>query len=324
MKLRPEEISSVLADELKKYGRDLEVESVGTILQVGDGIARIYGLQDVMAGELVKFPGDIMGIVLNLEEDSVGVAILGDDTHIKEGDQVTRTGAIGIGLAIVGCGTIGRIRAELALENDEEIEAATALTEALKLAPQQARVLEHELHQGTVGGFTQGKDTGVGRVLVPTVGVVLVEHHTLAVVLVPGAIAILVHRRPGRGDGRTHGPLDRGAWLDLQSGPRSEPSAGLPFERPQGGYCQVVPQLDPSTPRDLDLAASLLQRVIRQDPDSFDPYLQLGILLRLGHAALLGAATALLALLLALLRVLRAVLRAASVRMVGYRRASPG
>ncbi len=105
MKLRPEEISSVLSDELKKYGRDLEVESVGTILQVGDGIARIYGLQDVMAGELVKFPGDIMGIVLNLEEDSVGVAIFGDDRHIKEGDQVTRTGAIAsvpVGEAVVG------------------------------------------------------------------------------------------------------------------------------------------------------------------------------------------------------------------------------
>jgi len=105
VKLRPEEISSVLAQELDKYGRDLEVESVGTILQVGDGIARIYGLQDVMAGELVKFPGDIMGIVLNLEEDSVGVAIFGEDTHIKEGDQVTRTGAIAsvpVGEAVSG------------------------------------------------------------------------------------------------------------------------------------------------------------------------------------------------------------------------------
>ena len=105
MKLRPEEISSVLSQELDKYGRDLEVESVGTILQVGDGIARIYGLGSVMAGELVKFPGDVMGMVLNLEEDSVGVAILGDDTEIKEGDQVTRTGDIAsvpVGDAVVG------------------------------------------------------------------------------------------------------------------------------------------------------------------------------------------------------------------------------
>ena len=105
MKLRPEEISSILSQELQKYDRDLGVESVGTILQVGDGIARIYGLQDVMAGELVKFPGDIFGMVLNLEEDSVGVAIFGEDTHIKEGDQVTRTGRIAevpVGDAVVG------------------------------------------------------------------------------------------------------------------------------------------------------------------------------------------------------------------------------
>jgi F-type H+-transporting ATPase subunit alpha len=105
LKLRPEEISSVLSQELQKYDRDLGVESVGTILQVGDGIARIYGLQDVMAGELIKFPGDIFGIVLNLEENSVGAAIFGDDTHIKEGDQVTRTGRIAevpVGDAVIG------------------------------------------------------------------------------------------------------------------------------------------------------------------------------------------------------------------------------
>ncbi len=107
MKLRPEEISSVLSQELNKYDRDLEVESVGTILQVGDGIARVYGLQDVMAGEMVRFPGDIFGMVLNLEEDSVGVAILGSDTHIKEGDQVTRTGTIAS--VPVGDGVIGRV-----------------------------------------------------------------------------------------------------------------------------------------------------------------------------------------------------------------------
>ncbi|MDO9693503.1 MAG: F0F1 ATP synthase subunit alpha [Candidatus Latescibacteria bacterium] len=105
MKLRPEEISSVLSQELQKYDRDLGVESVGTILQVGDGIARIYGLQDVMAGELIKFPGDIFGMVLNLEENSVGAAIFGEDTHIKEGDQVTRTGRIAevpVGDAVIG------------------------------------------------------------------------------------------------------------------------------------------------------------------------------------------------------------------------------
>jgi len=107
VKLRPEEISSILSKELEKYDSDLGVESVGTILQVGDGIARIYGLQDVMAGELIKFPGDIYGMVLNLEEDSIGAAIFGDDTHIKEGDQVTRTGRIAE--VPVGDGVIGRV-----------------------------------------------------------------------------------------------------------------------------------------------------------------------------------------------------------------------
>ncbi len=107
MKLKPEEISSVLSQELNRYDRDLEVESVGTILQVGDGIARVYGLQDVMAGEMVQFPGDTYGLVLNLEEDSVGVAILGDDTHIKEGDTVTRTGKIAS--VPVGDGVVGRV-----------------------------------------------------------------------------------------------------------------------------------------------------------------------------------------------------------------------
>ncbi|MCP4571805.1 MAG: F0F1 ATP synthase subunit alpha [bacterium] len=107
MKLRPEEISSVLSKELNRYDRDLEVESVGTILQVGDGIARVYGLEDVMMGEMVAFPGDTYGIVLNLEEDSVGVAIMGSDIHIKEGEQVTRTGTIAS--VPVGNGVVGRV-----------------------------------------------------------------------------------------------------------------------------------------------------------------------------------------------------------------------
>lgn len=105
MKLRPEEISSVLSAELKQYSQELDVESVGTILQVGDGIARIYGLRDVMAGELVEFPGGIQGMVLNLEEDSVGVAIFGSDRTIKEGDTVKRTGTIAslpVGDALLG------------------------------------------------------------------------------------------------------------------------------------------------------------------------------------------------------------------------------
>jgi len=131
LKLRPEEISSVLSQELKNYDRDLEVESVGTILQVGDGIARVYGLQDVMAGEMVQFPGDIFGMVLNLEEDSVGVAILGEDTHIKEGDQVTRTGTIAS--VPVGDGVIGRVLNAVGQPIDGEGPVPSTETRSIEL-----------------------------------------------------------------------------------------------------------------------------------------------------------------------------------------------
>jgi len=94
MAFRPEEVSSILQKEIEKYQTKLEMESVGTILQVGDGIARIWGLEDAMMSELLQFPGDIIGMVLNLEEDSVSAAIFGPDTNIKEGDTVRRTGAV--------------------------------------------------------------------------------------------------------------------------------------------------------------------------------------------------------------------------------------
>jgi F-type H+/Na+-transporting ATPase subunit alpha len=105
MAFRPEEVSSILQKEIEKYSTKLEMESVGTILQVGDGIARIWGLQDAMQSELLSFPNDIIGIVLNLEEDSVAAAIFGEDTDIKEGDTVKRTGAVArvpVGEALVG------------------------------------------------------------------------------------------------------------------------------------------------------------------------------------------------------------------------------
>ena len=92
--IRPEEISSVIQKEIQSYQADLKMESVGTVLQVGDGVARIYGLDKVMAGELVEFPGGIFGMALNLEEDSVGCVILGPDRGIKEGDTAKCTGRI--------------------------------------------------------------------------------------------------------------------------------------------------------------------------------------------------------------------------------------
>lgn len=105
MPLRPEEVSSIIQQEIEKYELPLDMESVGTILQIGDGIARIYGLEDAMAGELLEFPGGVKGMVLNLEEDNVGAALLGDARHIKEGDIVKRTGRISevpVGSAVIG------------------------------------------------------------------------------------------------------------------------------------------------------------------------------------------------------------------------------
>ncbi len=105
MGLNPEEVSSVLKQEIEKYETKLEMESVGTVLQVGDGIARIWGLEDVMMSELIQFPGDVYGMVLNLEEDNVGAAIFGSDTLIKEGDTVRRTGKVAsvpVGEALIG------------------------------------------------------------------------------------------------------------------------------------------------------------------------------------------------------------------------------
>lgn len=97
MEIRPEEIAAVIKKELQKYKAELEVESVGSVIQVGDAIARIYGLDDVMVGELLEFPGNVLGMALNLEEDSVGAVIFGPDNpdrNIKEGDTVKRTGRI--------------------------------------------------------------------------------------------------------------------------------------------------------------------------------------------------------------------------------------
>ncbi len=105
MALRPEEVSSVIQKEIQKYDTRLAMESVGTVLQVGDGIARVWGLDDAQMSELVLFPGDVMGLILNLEEDNVGVAIFGSDRGIKEGDTVRRTGKIAqvpVGDALIG------------------------------------------------------------------------------------------------------------------------------------------------------------------------------------------------------------------------------
>jgi F-type H+-transporting ATPase subunit alpha len=94
MTVRPDEVASIIKREIEKYEDKLKMESVGTVLQVGDGVARIYGLDDCMSNELIEFPGGIFGIALNLEEDNVGCVLLGSDSNIKEGDTVKTTGRI--------------------------------------------------------------------------------------------------------------------------------------------------------------------------------------------------------------------------------------
>ena len=107
MEIRAAEISSILKEQIKNFGKEAEVSEIGQVLSVGDGIARIYGLDNVQAGEMVEFPGGVRGMALNLEADNVGVVIFGDDRNIKEGDTVKRTGAI---VEVpVGKGLLGRV-----------------------------------------------------------------------------------------------------------------------------------------------------------------------------------------------------------------------
>ena len=107
MDIRAAEISSILKDQIKNFGKEAQVSEIGQVLSVGDGIARVYGLDNVQAGEMVEFPGGIRGMALNLEADNVGVVIFGDDRSIKEGDTVKRTGAI---VEVpVGKGLLGRV-----------------------------------------------------------------------------------------------------------------------------------------------------------------------------------------------------------------------
>jgi F-type H+-transporting ATPase subunit alpha len=107
MSIQASEISSILKDQIKNFGQEAEVAEVGRVLSVGDGIARVYGLDNVQAGEMVEFPGGIQGMALNLESDNVGVVIFGSDRDIKEGDVVKRTNSI-VDVP-VGPGLLGRV-----------------------------------------------------------------------------------------------------------------------------------------------------------------------------------------------------------------------
>src|SRR5258706_13153855 len=103
--MRADEITTLLRQEIENYERVIDVSETGSVISVGDGIARIHGLEKVMAGELIEFPHDVAGIAMNLEEDQVGAVLLGDYTHIREGDEVRRTSrimSVPVGEAMVG------------------------------------------------------------------------------------------------------------------------------------------------------------------------------------------------------------------------------
>ncbi|RME61091.1 F0F1 ATP synthase subunit alpha, partial [Candidatus Parcubacteria bacterium] len=107
VQVRPEEVSNVLKKQIESFEKETDISDVGTVLMVGDGIARVYGLSNAMAGELLEFPNNVMGMVLNLEEDNVGCVLFGSDTLVKEGDEVKRTGRI---VEVpVGDGLLGRV-----------------------------------------------------------------------------------------------------------------------------------------------------------------------------------------------------------------------
>ena len=94
MQIRAEEISAIIKEKIKGFDKQVDVKETGSVIQVGDGIAKVYGLDGAMAGEMLEFPGGLYGIALNLEEDNVGAVLMGDDVGIKEGDPVKRTGRI--------------------------------------------------------------------------------------------------------------------------------------------------------------------------------------------------------------------------------------
>ena len=130
-KIKSEEITSVIKKQLEGFDRAVETAEVGTVLQVGDGIAKLYGLEGAMSGELLEFPGGIMGIVLNLEEESVGAVLLGNDTGIKEGDLVKRTGRIA--QLPVGKALLGRVVDPLGQPIDEKGPIAASETRLIEI-----------------------------------------------------------------------------------------------------------------------------------------------------------------------------------------------
>src|ERR671931_2152140 len=132
--IRADEITSILRQEIENYERAVDVTETGSVISVGDGIARIHGLEKVMAGELIEFPHGVSGIAMNLEEDQVGAVLLGDYTEIKEGDEVKRTQRI---MSVpVGDAMVGRVVNSLGQPIDDKGPIATSEFLAVeRLAP---------------------------------------------------------------------------------------------------------------------------------------------------------------------------------------------
>ena len=107
IEIRADEVSALLKKQVLEFKREVDIYETGTVIQVGDGIARVHGLSNVMSSELVEFPNEVIGMVLNLEEDNVGCILFGDDTLIKEGDTVKRTQRVAE--TAVGDGLLGRV-----------------------------------------------------------------------------------------------------------------------------------------------------------------------------------------------------------------------
>ena len=132
MKLQPSEVTAILKKEIASYDDSLQVESVGSVIQVGDGVARIHGLDNCMMSELLQFPGDVRGVALNLEQDNVGAILLGPEQKIKEGDVVKSTGEI---ISVpVGEAMLGRVVNALGQPVDGKGPIATTETVATAIA----------------------------------------------------------------------------------------------------------------------------------------------------------------------------------------------
>ncbi len=132
--IRPDEISNIIRQQIESYEQDVQVSNVGTVLQVGDGIARIYGLEQAMAGELLEFEDGTVGIALNLEEDNVGAVLMGDGFGIQEGSTVKATGKISS--IPVGDAMVGRVVDSLARPIDGKGDISTSETRLIEsMAP---------------------------------------------------------------------------------------------------------------------------------------------------------------------------------------------